>query len=736
MTDSSEPAGDEAVATPGAAEIYARYGQLIKMLLPRCGVIAFYGADEELLWCSDGCERPDLKVILEDLPDGESDELTGCGAIRGFGDDDKAFVYVLRNQAAEHLGTVVVELADGGGRQTSGSMVASLLRPVLDCLEDRVEVESTRSAPVPSAGLDETQTLQLKMLIGGDATTTGYRGGLEAMIRQCVGQMDCVVGALLIPDRNTTISATAGDGEGIVGTQALSKTHKHLLAWIQLHNKPMVINRVMADAADKNVPPYKILSCPVHDANGRVIGLLGLFRAAGAKDFQPSDVVLVELMSRKAMDLLTNCYDALTGLMNRYAFEHEAQSVLDRADVNDSSALLYIDIDGLNVVNETFGFHAGDEVIQRLAVVIKSHTSSDDLIGRLGGDRFVVMIPRDASSSANELAENLCTEMGQLAYLHGDRAIPVSVSVGVDRSTGPREVIAHVIAAAEYACKRAKKLGRNRVEVSHGDNAFSVPHRADALAFASLQTALKANRFSVEIQSIQRLSDDVMLGNEVLMRMHDGDGLVGPEKFLAAARRYHLMPALDRWVLAAALRSLTGPGQLLFEQGFVALNVSAQSYKSDSFRETLIEQLGSSGLPLASICVELRESSAAHHMREAEALIHALRELGVKVALDDFGRGLSSLAYLRSLPVQYIKIDGELVRRVGGDKLAASMVGAIAQAAATLEIATIAEHVESEALKDKLLELGVDYGQGFFYSQPKPMPTSFDDLAEPKRSVS
>ncbi len=736
MTDSSEPVGAEAVATPGAAEIFAPYGQLIKMLLPRCGVIAFYGADEDLLWCSDGCERPDLKVVLEDLRDGKSDELTGGGAIRAFSDDDKAFVYVLRDQSRQHLGTLVVELDEGGGRQTSGSMVASLLRPVLDCLEDRVEVESTRSAPAPSAGLDETQTLQLKMLIGGDAATAGHCGGLEAMIRQCVDKMGCALGALLIPDRNIAISATEGDAESIDGAQALSKTHRHLLAWIQLHNKPMVINRVMAEAADKNVPPYKILSCPVHDANGRVIGLFGLFRAADAQDFQLSDVVFVELMSRKAMDLLTNRYDALTGLMNRYAFEHEAQRVLDRADGNDSPALLYVDIDGLNVVNETFGFHAGDEIIQRLAVVIESHASSDDLIGRLGGDRFVVMIPRATSVQATELAENLRTEMSQLNYLHGDRAMPVSVSVGVGRSAGPSGVIAHLIAAAEFACKRAKALGRNRVEVSHDDNAFSVAHGADALAFASLQTALNANRFGLEIQSIQRLSDDAVLGHEVLMRMHDGDVLVGPDKFLAAARRYHLMPALDRWVLAAALRSLISAGRSLFAQGFVALNVSAQSFKSHSFREMLIEQLGSSGLPLASICIELRESSAAHHMREAEELIHALHELGVKVALDDFGRGLSSLAYLRTLPVQYIKIDGELIRRVGSDKLSDSMVGAIAQAASTLEIATIAEHVESEALKDKLLELGVGYGQGFFYSRPKPMPTSFDDLAEPKRSVS
>jgi Amt family ammonium transporter len=327
--------------------------------------------------------------------------------------------------------------------------------------------------------------------------------------------------------------------------------------------------------------------------------------------------------------------------------------------------------------------------------------------------------------------------MSQLTYLHGERAMPISVSIGIGRSAGGRDSIAHVIAAAEYACKRAKELGRNRVEVSHADNAFSITHRNDALAFASLQSALKANRFGLEVQSIHRL-DDVgeLLGHEVLMRMREGDGFVGPDKFLAAAKRYRLMPALDRWVVAATLRSLQGGGAGLIEDGWVSLNVSSQSFQSASFREFLVEQLSASKLPLESICVELRESSAAHNMRAAEALIHSLHELGVKVALDDFGRGLSSLAYLRTLPVQYIKIDGDLVRRIATDRLAESMVLGIAQAAASLGIATIAEHVETEAILAKLRELRVDYGQGYHLARPAAMPSVYEELQPARRSAS
>lgn len=730
MTDPSDNEASEAAEAPGAAGIYAPYGQLIKMLLPRCGGIAFYSPEKELLWCSDGCERPDLKVVLDDLPTDDSEEMSGGGVIRGLGDEGSAFVYILRGQASEHLGTLVVEIGDGQ-RQTSGSMVASLLRPVLDCLENRVDVEATR-APADMPSVDATQTLQLQLLIGADSANGPRADRLEYLVKQCVKHLDCVLGALLIPDRDLTISCTAGGTASAVGEQALSQTHKHLLAWIQLNNKPMVVNRVMPDAAAKRVPPYKILSCPVHDVNGRVIGLFGLFRTAEGADFEPTDVSILELMSRKAVNLLSNRYDSLTGLLNRYAFEHDAREMLENQDGDEQTeaALLYIDIDGLNVVNGAFGFHAGDEVIQRLAVVTKQGIGAHDIVGRLGGDRFVVMLPRGPAARPEELAESLRAEMSQLTYLHGERAMPVSVSIGIGRSSGTGESISHLIAAAEYACKRAKGLGRNRVEVSHADNAFSVAHRNDALAFASLQNALKANRFGLEVQSIHSLGDEpTVLGHEVLMRMREGDGFVGPDKFLAAAKRYHLMPALDRWVLGAALRGLKAEASSLIDEGWVSLNVSSQSFQKESFREFLIEQMSASGVPLESICIELRESSAAHNMREAEALIHSLHELGAKVALDDFGRGFSSLAYLRTLPVQYIKLDGDLVRRVATDRLAESMVSGIAQAAATLKIDTIAEHVETEEIAEKLRELGVVYGQGYYFSQPVAIPSvSYDNV--------
>jgi len=722
MTDPSTLAAGEAADTQDQPSTYAPYGQLIKMLLPRCGGIAFYAANEDLLWCSDGYERPDLRALLANLPAADANELAGGGAIRSVSGHGAAFVYVLRGRAGAALGSLVVELAEGRGRQVGGSMVASLLRPVLDCLENQADLESTR-IPVDDRAIDETQATQLRLLLEADNAGDARAGNLEHLVRECVTQLDCVLGTLLIPDRNLTVAFEAGGESAGLTPAAVSSMHKRLLAWLQLHDRAMVLNGSTADAATKKAPPYKILSCPLHDESGHVIGLLALFRNLDGGDFEPADSSILEFMGRKAVNLLNNRYDALTGLLNRYAFEHDARRArLQADDAAATAALLYVDIDRLNVINTAFGFHAGDEIIQRLAVIIRNSVAQEDIAGRLGGDRFAVLLPPSRAAADEALAETLRAEMSELTYLQGEQAMPVSVSIGIGRCAESNQSIGHAIAAAEYACKRAKELGRNRVEISHSDSAFSVAHRNDTIAFASLQAALKANRFSLDVQSIHSLQGEPgILGHETLMRMREGEGLVGPDKFLAAAQRYHLMPALDRWVIVETLRNLQSGANGLTEAGWISLNVSAQSFKSDSFREFLVEQLVASGVRLESLCIELRESSAAHNMRAAETLIHDLRELGVKVALDNFGSGLSSLAYLRRLPVHYIKIAGELVRRVATDRLAESMVAGIAQAATMLGIEAIAEHVETEAIATKLRQLDVRYGQGYYFSRPEPM---------------
>jgi diguanylate cyclase (GGDEF)-like protein len=691
----------EAAATAG----YAPYGQLVKMLLPSAGSIAIYDAAGELVWCSDGYERPDLRALLESIRGSPEDTLSGRGNVEHTGAGVPAFVAGLKGKDGTPLGALVLELSQGQSARYSGSMVSSLLRPVLDTLESRMNLERT----ILSAERDDAGDLEL--LLSVDAEDREDATALEQLLRHCVQHLNCALGAFLIPDKNLMLSCSADPATQ--GSQLLDRTQKHLLAWAQLNNRPMVVNRVGVGA---DIAPYKILSCPVRDPHNRVMGLIALFRAASAEDFELRDVRILEFVSRKAVGILSSQYDVLTGLINRLIFERRLQSSLDGASGR-SQALLYLDVDKLQAVNEAFGFQAGDEVIQRVAEVIRTVLAPNELASRVGGDRFAVFLQRDAEHAVEE-AKRILTALSQLGYTNGERSVPVSASIGVAVPEESRALATHLLASAELACKRAKHQGRNRLEVHSADNGAMLIRRRQLFAAANLQEALKNNSFRLETQAIMGLRTRAAetVGYEVLVRMRGPEGeLLAPDKFIEAAERYELMPAIDRWVLCSTIDVLREEGAALDALPYYyTINVSAQSLNSRQYATFAREQLAAAGLPPSAFCFEIKEAIAVTHIAQAEQFILELSAAGCKIALDDFGCGLSSLAHLKRLPVQYLKIDGRFVRRILEDRVAESIVSGITKAAKTLGVGTIAEHVENEALALKLRELEVDFGQGFF----------------------
>jgi len=529
------------------------------------------------------------------------------------------------------------------------------------------------------------------------------------------------MGALLVPDKNLAISSATDASIG--GAELLDRTQKHLLAWAQLNNRPMVVNRV---GGSKDVAPYKILSCPVRDPHNRVTGLIALFRAASGEDFELRDVRILEFVSRKAIGILGSQYDSLTGLVNRLIFERRAQRQLDSGA---GSSLLYVDIDRLQTVNEAFGFHAGDEVIQRIGDVVRGFAGSDGLASRVGGDRFAVLLPRHGSEEAAEIGKRLLAAASQLGYVDGSESVPVSASVGVAAANG-RERIAHLLASAELACKRAKQQGRNRIELHEDSSATAVSRGRHLHAAASLHDALKSNEFRLEAQPIVglRARSGETVGYELLVRMRSSAGeLLAPDKFLDAAERYELLPALDRWVFCSAIDALRPQGSALADLPHCfAVNVSAQSLASGKYAGFVLEQLMQAGLPATAFCFEIKEAAAVNHLQQTEQFIRDLSRAGCKIVLDNFGCGLSSLAHLKRLPVDYLKIDGRFVRRVVDDRVAESIVSGIARAARTLGVSAIAEHVESAAIAERLGELDVEYGQGFHLGRPEAFGRGFE----------
>ena len=687
----------------------AAYGQLIKMLLPSTGSIAIYDNASELLWCSHGYEQLDLRQLLERMR--SSDTVASRGSIELTSGGVPAFVALLRGTHARPLGSLVVEL-NQNSKQTP-SMVLSMLRPVLDTLENRLDLERTRSANAADTNADNEG---LELLLSVDEAGQLDSGALVELLRHCIQHLGCVLGALLVPDKNLLVSCAAD--ESVSGATILDRTQKHLLAWAQLNNRPMVVNRV---AGAGGVAPYKILSCPIRDVHTRVIGLVALFRTATAEDFELRDIRILEFVSRKTVAILASQHDSLTGLVNRLIFERRTQALLDAGSGGHS--LLYVDIDHLEAINEAFGFQAGDEVIQRVADMIRRAAGAAAVVCRVGGDRFAAMLPRSDLAAALEIGKRVLAATAQLGYVRGVDAVQVGVSIGAVEIAAREERIAHVIAAAELACKRAKQQGGGRVEIAQEHAIATTGGDRQSLAAATLQDAFRDNDFRLEAQPIVGLCarPGEAVGYELLVRMRNSSGaLIAPEKFFDAAERYDLLPALDRWVLCSAIEALRPHSADVASAPYCfTLNVSAQSLATRKYATFALEQIADAGLPPAAFCFELKESTAVNHVAAAEVLIRELTSAGCKIALDNFGSGLSSLAHLKRLPVNYLKIDGRFVRRIAEDRIAESIVSGLARAARTLGVGAIAEHVENPLTADKLRELDVDFGQGYHFGRPQ-----------------
>jgi diguanylate cyclase (GGDEF)-like protein len=429
----------------------------------------------------------------------------------------------------------------------------------------------------------------------------------------------------------------------------------------------------------------------------------------------------------KAAGIIESSFDAMSGLYTRQAFEHRVRAVVTEPNRATSWSALYIDSDQLHVINDNFGMHVGDSIISQIGELLRRRLPRGAFAARISGDRFAVLLPTGLEDAAT-FAESLRDGAEQLGTLRGDTRLHVSISIGVAPLEREARELMHSLAAAETACKAAKDRGRNRVAVYEPNDASIVRRFTDINIASRLREAIEADRLRFDAQLIMPFggAEHSRPHFELLLRMIDEDGkTVGPDRFLSAANRYQLMPTIDRWVVQKAITLLQPHAALLASRPCVfAINFSGQSLNDDSFGDFLLERIGSCGLNPEIFCFELTENATVASIARAEVLMRRLRRLGCGVALDDFGTGLSSLSYLRQLPVTMLKIDGSFVRDILRDARAESMVRAIAQLARSMGIATVAEYVETDEILARVASLGVDYGQGFAIGQP----SSFIDL--------
>jgi len=415
-------------------------------------------------------------------------------------------------------------------------------------------------------------------------------------------------------------------------------------------------------------------------------------------------------------------HDALTGLVNRREFEVKARELLQASKLNNSQhALLYIDLDQFKIVNDTCGHVAGDSLLRQLGALLNHKVREGDTLARLGGDEFGVLLERCPMQKAVTIANELRGAVHGFHFHWDNNVFTIGASIGVVAITMESQDIKTVLSAADTACYAAKDKGRNRIHVYEPDDQELVQRHGEMRWVAKIDQALNENRFLLYNQpvvSVKKKSNKVLY-TEILIRMlGDNNKLIPPGAFLPAAERYDLMEKIDCWVVEQAFIFIAKEMAVTKKiQKCYGINLSGSSVGNMDFLEFIINLIKKHKIPGEVLCFEITESTAISELNNAIRFISELKKFGCKFALDDFGRGLSSFAYLKNLPVDYLKIDGVFVKDIHHDPIDLAMVKSINEIGHLMGMKTIAEFVEEKEIYEILGKIGVDYAQGIWVSK-------------------
>ncbi len=456
--------------------------------------------------------------------------------------------------------------------------------------------------------------------------------------------------------------------------------------------------------------PIQDSAAPIRDRIGNIVGSVMVFHDVS------KETRLFRQLSYQAS------HDTLTGLINRREFENGliGSLVQVRDNSEETHALLYVDLDQFKVVNDTFGHTAGDALLRQLTELIQTNIRSTDILSRLGGDEFGILLERCSEARAIEVAEDIRGAIEGYRFEWQESFTTVRCSIGVVIINSENADVASVMSSADVACYSAKDMGRNQVHL-YKDSDASLRHE-EMKWVSRITSAVEEDRLELFFQPIIGIGKHN--GNsrghyELLLRMRDEKGeLVMPDQFIPAAERYNLMSTLDRWVVHEALTELADRNDEGEARYTLAINLSGTSLSEDRFLEFVIDELQKQKLPAGAICFEITETAAISNLSRVVHFMQALKKLGCLFSLDDFGSGLSSFTYLKNLPVDYLKIDGQFIRNVADDNVDESMVKAISSVGHAMGIETIAERVETKQVLNKLGSLGIEFAQGFYIAKP------------------
>ncbi len=697
---------------------FASYGELIMRLVPSCREAGIFGVDAATLWQSTAGFDAGLGRSVTDVLQSQK-----CIKLLAASGTAVHVLPLLQGGKAVGVIAVTVDVASvrsGSATASSSAEIDAALKPVIAVLA--YELRSRPKARRSRELTERTQELEWLFKITAELRPgSGDSAAVEQLLAAATERMGAVFAGIAIPEKR--LALTHGEpGKCEFAQLAYQKAHPHLMQYVQRQKTPLLLNKPVAGNAELSA--CKLLAVPLASQAGKIIGLIAFLKSSRSADFGQREQYLGRHVARQISTLLDSQYDLATGLYNRVAFEQHVGQFLESA-TGTTHSLVYLDINEMHAVNETFGYDAGDEAIVRMAGLLSTPLlPSDAIVSRTTGDRFVVFLPDHDAEAAQACAQALQKEAERVVFGEGKQRIALSLSCGVARFASNDQSLSRLIAAAELACKTARERGRNRCELYLDIDQSMMRRRSDVSGLAQLKDALDNNRLCMYAQKIAPIGDiHGTSGVECLVRMLDDDGLiVSPTVFMSVAQRYQLQQEVDAWVIRNTLKLLSPHVSSMMHSGlYASINISGQSLSDAGFLAQVAEWVRGSRVPPGAITFEITETAAVSNLAHADELMRTLRQMGCRFALDDFGTGVNSLSYLKSLQVQRVKIDGSFVRDVVTNPRSEAMVRAVVQMAGNLDIDCVAEYVADRAIYDKLRPMGVGYVQGYFVHEPEPL---------------
>ena len=414
-------------------------------------------------------------------------------------------------------------------------------------------------------------------------------------------------------------------------------------------------------------------------------------------------------------------YDYLTGLINRKEFDRRLQQAVEKADQQGKSAFLaYLDLDQFKIVNDTAGHLVGDRLLTELAQMMVQDLRTSDSLGRLGGDEFGLLLEDCSLEEGQQICQRLVERVNSYRFTWQRRHFKVGVSIGLVPILEGMSNPAMLLSRADLACYKAKDLGRGRVYIARQDDTELEQRQTQLSHIASISQSIEENRFYLIQQPIVALNGESHKHVEILLRLTDEQGdTVSPGQFIPVAERYGMIGLVDRWVTETVLTNYHRYYPDL--DTMVSINLSGSSLSDEQFTQFVVNLLEKSVIPAHQLCFEITETAAISQLDQAVTFINVLKRLGVSFALDDFGSGVSSFGYLQKLPVDYLKIDGTLIKNITTQHYERKIVDLVNQIASMMGMKTIAEFVETDAIITQLQALNVDYAQGYGIGKPIPI---------------